>query len=198
MSQPMTTPASVEIDHSTVHPVRRAALWLSRAVSYLAYAYLMIVEIILFLGFLLLLLGANPSSGFVEWVYRSMDRAMRPFRGIFEPIEIGVTQADVPSIFETSVVFAMIVYAILALVIHALTEWLNGRLHRLDREDEEYRRQQLVNQTLAADSAIASAAATGTVPQSPPAAPAAPSAAPTGSVSQATPTAPPPPAGPAG
>jgi hypothetical protein len=163
MSRP---PATVEIDRSTVHPVRRAALWLSRAISYVAYAYLMIVEIILFLGFLLLLLGANPSSSFVEWVYRSMDRAMRPFRGIFEPIEIGVTQADVPSIFETSVVFAMIVYAILALVIHALTEWLNGRLHRLDREDEEYRRQQLVNQALAADSRTPSApvAATGVVP----------------------------------
>jgi len=182
MSQPMPPSTSAEIDRSTVHPVRRAALWLSRGISYVAYAYLMIVEIILFLGFLLLLLGANPSSSFVDWVYRSMDRAMRPFRGIFEPIEIGVTQADVPSIFETSVVFAMIVYAILALVIHAFTEWLNGRLHRLDREDEEYRRQQLVNQTLAANAATPSVppVATGAVGSTTPAAaPTTPAAAPT-------------------
>ena len=172
-----------------------AALWLSRAISYVVYAYLMIVEIILFLGFLLLLLGANPSSSFVDWIYRSMDRAMRPFRGIFEPIEIGVTQANVPSIFETSVVFAMIVYAILALVIHALTEWLNGRLHRLDREDEEYRRQQLVNQSLAASSTAqapaAPVAATGVVPpvtSTPPSAP--PSTPPS-----APPSTPPPPSG---
>jgi len=185
MSQPMSRPpATVEIDDSTVHPVRRAALWLSRAISYVAYAYLMIVEIILFLGFLLLLLGANPSSSFVEWIYRSMDRAMRPFRGIFEPIQIGVTQADVPSVFETSVVFAMIVYAILALVIHALTEWLNGRLHRLDREDEEYRRQQLVNQAMAASN-TAPVAATGIVP-------------PVTSTPPATPPTPPPPTDPAG
>ena len=187
MSQPMPPSTSAEIDRSTVHPVRRAALWLSRGISYVAYAYLMIVEIILFLGFLLLLLGANPSSSFVDWVYRSMDRAMRPFRGIFEPIEIGVTQADVPSIFETSVVFAMIVYAILALVIHSLAEWLNGRLLRLDREDEEYRRQQLVNQTLAADPVFP------TTPTAAPAADPAPQAAapPPAVPPAATPPAPP-------
>jgi len=176
---PQSTTATIEIDDSTQHPVRRAALWLTRGVSYLVYAYLMVVEIILFLGFLLLLLGANQSSSFVEWIYRSMDRAMRPFRGIFEPIQIGTTQADVPSVFETSVVFAMIVYAIVALIIHAFVEWLNGRLHRLDVADEEYRRQQLVNQRLAAEAAAASApvAATGAVPPTPPTPPASPGSA---------------------
>ena len=78
--------------------------------------------------------------------------------------------------------FIMIVYAILALVIHAFTEWLNGRLHRLDREDEEYRRQQLVNQTLAANAATPSVppVATGAVGSTTPAAaPTTPAAAPT-------------------
>lgn len=166
MSQPTSPNSPIDIDRSTVHPIRRATLWLSRGVSFVVYAYLLVVEVILFLGFLLLLLGANPSSSFVDWVYRSLDRTMRPFRGIFEPVELGVTQANVSSIFETSVVFAMIVYAILALVIHAFMAWLDGRLHRLDREDEEYRRQQLVSQTLAAGGANPSAplGATGVVP----------------------------------
>jgi uncharacterized protein YggT (Ycf19 family) len=136
-----------EIDRSTVHPVRRALLLVSRFVTFLVYVYVVVVEIILLLGFLLLLLGANPSSSFVEWVYRSLDRAMRPFRGIFEPIELGVAGNDVPSVFETSVLFAMIVYAIIALVVHALLEWLSMRTARLDREDEFYRQEQLARMT---------------------------------------------------
>lgn len=164
MSEPVNTNPAIEIDQSPQHPVRRMTLVAGRVISFVVYAYVLIVEIILFLGFLLLLLGANPSSSFVDWVYRSLDRAMRPFRGIFEPVELGVTQADVPSILETSVLFAMIVYAILALIVHALLEWLGGRIARLDREDEEYRRQQLVSQTLAASgspSTVAGATATG-------------------------------------
>lgn len=150
MAAPVQSPATVEIDRRTAHPIRRTALWVSRAISFVVYVYVLVVEIILILGFLLLLLGANPSSGFVEWVYRSLDRAMRPFRGIFEPIELGTTQADVPSVLETSVLFAMVVYAILALVVHALLSWLNHRLDRLDHMDEELRRQQLINAQLAA------------------------------------------------
>jgi Kef-type K+ transport system membrane component KefB len=106
---------------------------------------------------------------------------MRPFRGIFEPIELGVTHADVPSVLETSVVFAMIVYGIVALVINAFIEWLGARLNRLDREDEEYRRQQLISQTLAATgstSTVAGATATGAFDQAgtPPSTPSAPRA----------------------
>ena len=62
---------------------RRVVLLIAKAVSYLVYAYLIVVEIILLLGFVLLLFGANPSVGFTEWVYRNLDRVMSPFRGIF-------------------------------------------------------------------------------------------------------------------
>jgi hypothetical protein len=133
-----------EIERTRVNPLRRAVLLVSRAIAFLVYAWVLVVEIILTLGFVMLLLGANPSSSFVEWVYRSLDRTMRPFRGIFEPIELGTAGNDVPSVFETSVLFAMIVYAIVALVVHALLEWLNSRMARIEREDEEYRRQQLI------------------------------------------------------
>ena len=82
---------------------RKAVVWIVRAISYLVYFYLIVVEIILFLGFFLLLFGANPSAGFTEWVYRNLDRVMAPFRGIFTPIELGTTSSDVPAVFETSV-----------------------------------------------------------------------------------------------
>jgi hypothetical protein len=107
-----------------------------RVVGYLIYAYLLIVEIILFLGFFLLLFGANSSSSFVAWVYRSLDRAMRPFRGIFEPIDLGTASNEVEAVFDTSVLFAMIIYGILAIALHSLLDWLTQRIDRIDRENQ--------------------------------------------------------------
>ena len=41
---------------------KQATVWVARAIAYVAYAYLVIVQIILVQGFLLLLLGANTGS----------------------------------------------------------------------------------------------------------------------------------------
>ena len=98
---------------------RKAVVTVTRVLSYLLYFYIIVVEIILFIGFFLLLFGANPSAGFTQWAYRNLDRVMEPFRGIFTPIELGTTAGNVESIFETSVLFAMIVYGILGMLISA-------------------------------------------------------------------------------
>ena len=155
-----------EIDESRRSPLRRAALWLGRAISTVVYIYFIIVEIILLLGFFLLLLGANPTSGFVDWVYRSMDRAMEPFRGIFSVVELGQMPNEVESVFDTSVLFAMIVYGILVLVTSAVVDWLNRRAARFEMEDAEYRRQQVVEQSLEASriDPLGTAPVTGSVP----------------------------------
>lgn len=116
---------------------RKVTVHVVRALSYLVYFYLIVVEIILFIGFFLLLFGANPSAGFTEWAYRNLDRVMEPFRGIFTPIELGTTSGNVPSIFETSVLFAMIIYGILALVLSAFISWLSGRLKYLEAAEAE-------------------------------------------------------------
>ena len=109
------------------------ALWGARALSYAVYAYVVVTEIILMLGFVLLLFGANPAPAFVQWVYRSLERTMEPFRGIFTPIDLGATGAnEVSSVLDTSVLFAMIIYALLALAVRALIDWLTLRLDRLD------------------------------------------------------------------
>jgi YGGT family len=124
---------------------RKAVLWVVRAVSYLVYFYLIVVEIILFIGFFLLLFGANPSSGFTQWAYRNLDRVMAPFRGIFTPIELGTTSSDVAAVFDTSIVFAMIIYGIVALALSALIGWLSGRLAQIHAAEED-----LANQAEAA------------------------------------------------
>ena len=53
------------IDDSPQHPMRRAMLWVARAITWLLYAYIIIVEIILLLGFLLgfLLCAARGGNG---------------------------------------------------------------------------------------------------------------------------------------
>ena len=125
---------------STALGERKVILLIARGISYLVYAYLVVVEIILLLGFVLLLFGANPSAGFTQWVYRNLDRVMAPFRGIFTPIELGAGGSDVPSIFETSVLFAMIVYGIVALAFSGLIGWLSGRLNQVMNAETELQR----------------------------------------------------------
>lgn len=122
-----------------VHPQRRAVLWGARALGYAVYAYLVVTEAVLALGFILLLFGANPEPAFVQTVYRSLDRAMEPFRGIFTSIQLGQTGNDVEAVLDTSVLFAMIVYGMFAWGVHAGLAWLSWRLVQLDALDREYR-----------------------------------------------------------
>ena len=71
-----------------------------------------ILEILLAFRFVLKLLGANPNSGFVEFVYSVSSPFIAPFRGIFST---PTTEGDVTtSVFETSTIVAIIVYAIIA------------------------------------------------------------------------------------
>jgi len=94
-----------------------------RGLVYLVYAFVIVCLVILTLGFFLLLFGANPDAPFAEWVYRALDRAMKPFRGIFESIPL-----NGKSVLDVSVLFAMIVYGMLALALRALIDWLTYRL----------------------------------------------------------------------
>src|SRR5215213_8716341 len=100
----------------TVATVSKALLWL-------VYAWVVVNIVLLFLAFILRLLGANPQAGFSEWVYDSVARSMAPFRGLFEPI---VLTDD--SVLDTSLLFAMIVYAIVALFLSAAIDWVSRRL----------------------------------------------------------------------
>ena len=121
-----------ELEHSP-WPV---FLKIGRAVVWVIYAIVLVSAILLTLEFLLLLFGANPDSGFVEWVSRSTERAMRPFRGIFPP-----RQLDGSSVVDFSYLFAAIVYFVLALLIDAVVRWLTQRLRRQEWETSQARAQ---------------------------------------------------------
>lgn len=95
----------------------------ARWFGWFVWAYFTFVLIILSLSFFMLLFNANPDSGFVAWVYRSSDRAMEPFRGIF-PTET----AGNGSVIDFSILFAMIVYGILASLINALVSFFDRKI----------------------------------------------------------------------
>ena len=96
---------------------------IARTLTYLVYAFVIFALIILLFGFFLLLLGANPHADFAEWVYRSLRRVMAPFRGLFEAVQL-----DGRSVLDVSVLFAMIVYGVVALLLHNLIDWLSYRI----------------------------------------------------------------------
>src|SRR5215813_15305513 len=102
---------------------------IARVLTYLVYAFVLFTLVILLLGFFLLLFGANPDVPFAEWVYRSLDRVMAPFRGLFESVQLNGN-----SVFDTSVLFAMIVYGIVGLALSALIHWLTDKLLILQRK----------------------------------------------------------------
>jgi uncharacterized protein YggT (Ycf19 family) len=102
---------------------------IARILSYLVYAFVLITLVILVLGFFLLLFGANPDAPFSEWAYRSLDRVMAPFRGIFESVQL-----NGESVLDTSVLFAMIVYGIVGIALSALIHWLTDKLVVLQRK----------------------------------------------------------------
>lgn len=77
-----------------------------------------IVEGFLGLRFLLKLFGANPSSGFVQWIYDMSEALLQPFRGIF-PTSV----LENRYVLEFSTLFAMLMYAIIALLLYWVINW---------------------------------------------------------------------------
>jgi uncharacterized protein YggT (Ycf19 family) len=100
-------------------------LKVGRVVVWIVYAFALVTAVLLTTAFVLHLAGANPESSFVEWVYRSTERAMRPFRGIFPTQDVGGS-----SVLDLSYLVAAIVYFVIALLVDALHRWLTGRLRR--------------------------------------------------------------------
>jgi hypothetical protein len=77
-------------------------------ITNITYFVLGVLEVILLLRLLLRLLGANEASGFVMFIYNLSHIFVAPFNGIFNDQALG------RSVFETSTLVAMIVYALLA------------------------------------------------------------------------------------
>jgi uncharacterized protein YggT (Ycf19 family) len=114
-----------EYEHSPLLVLLKVA----RVVVWAVYAFALVTGALLTTAFLLHLAGANPEASFAEWVYRSTERAMRPFRGIFPTQDVGGA-----SVLDFSYLVAAIVYFVIALLVDGLHRWLTGKLRRQQRE----------------------------------------------------------------
>ncbi|MDP4093196.1 MAG: YggT family protein [Bacillota bacterium] len=88
-----------------------APLWYIRSRHAISYV-LGIIEVLLAFRFLFRLLGANPGSGFVSFLYNITGIFTAPFKGIFNSYTTqGLSAA---SVFEPGTIIGMAVYAIIA------------------------------------------------------------------------------------
>ncbi|HRN97387.1 MAG TPA: YggT family protein [Candidatus Saccharibacteria bacterium] len=81
------------------------------------YGVFGLAELFLGLRFILKLFGANAGNDFVNWVYETSGAVLDPFRGIF-PTEVFKGSF----VIEFSTLFAIIVYAIIAMLLVYIIE----------------------------------------------------------------------------
>jgi uncharacterized protein YggT (Ycf19 family) len=112
---------------STVAPARRAI-----EVVYLVFG---IIDVLLLVRLVLKLLGASPQASFSGFMYGLTDFMMAPFKGLLPAVASG------KAIFEPSVVVAIVIYALVALMLAKILEVILSRrvtvAHR--RSSRDYR-----------------------------------------------------------
>lgn len=79
-----------------------------------------LAEIFLGLRVLLRLFAANPTNGFVQFIYDSSGALLQPFRGIFPTADISPG-----GVVDFSALFAMLVYGLIGMAFLALMVRLN-------------------------------------------------------------------------
>jgi uncharacterized protein YggT (Ycf19 family) len=98
-------------------------LRISRVLVVAVYVFATACTIILAMAFFLEVFNANEATPFVAWVLRATDRIMQPFRGIFPTVE-----GEHGSLFDPSLLFAMLMYWLLTLAMHASVVWIDGKI----------------------------------------------------------------------
>lgn len=104
----------------------------SRVLTYIVYGYALIASAFLSLGFFLLLFSANQTTPFVKFVYDTASLFLAPFRGIFPLKPVSET-----GYFSPSALFAIIMYLLLALGMHALINYITMKMVRYQIELEK-------------------------------------------------------------
>jgi len=85
------------------------------------------IDVLLLFRLIFKMTGANPSSGFVSFIYDFSNFFVSPFRAIFG--NTTAPGAETTAVFEPSALIAIIVFALLAWGIAKLVGIIAGRPH---------------------------------------------------------------------
>lgn len=87
----------------------------------LIYAILGFLEGIIVIRFILRLIGANPASGFVDWIYDWSTPLVKPFAGIFgQESTVAGPGVVTQSVFDWTALIALVVYGVILGVVGSL------------------------------------------------------------------------------
>ena len=100
-----------------------AYLQFSKIIVWFLHFWVIIGAIALFLRVFLLAFSANPTTWFVDFVYRVSSDYLAPFRGIFPPREVGDT-----GYLDVAAIFAIIIYLFIAWGFQSLIEYIQRRI----------------------------------------------------------------------
>jgi hypothetical protein len=96
----------------------------SQTVGYVVYFLLGVLEVLLAFRFVLKLLGASTTSGFVNFIYGLSSIFIYPFEQIFRS---GVGEGiETKAVLESSTLIAMVVYAVIAWGVVKLIKIMSG------------------------------------------------------------------------
>lgn len=113
-----------DVDVTEKSPTKREASG-PQTGEYLVYFIFGVLEVLLGFRFVLKLLGASLSSGFVSSIYNLSRIFIWPFEGIFRS---GTTQGvETTAVFEPATLVAIIVYALAAWGVVKLIQILSGQ-----------------------------------------------------------------------
>ena len=101
----------------------------SRVISYFVYGFSIIASVFLGISFVLLLFSANTNTAFVKFVYETSATFLAPFREIFPVRAISDT-----GYFSPSILFAIMMYMILALAMNALISYITLKMVKHEKE----------------------------------------------------------------
>jgi uncharacterized protein YggT (Ycf19 family) len=105
---------------------------ISRGLSYFVYGYSLVASAFLGISFFLLLFSANATTPFVKFMYQTSSAFLGPFRGIFPVRSINET-----GYFSPSIIFAIIMYMILAVCMNALINYVTLKMVKHQKELEQ-------------------------------------------------------------
>jgi uncharacterized protein YggT (Ycf19 family) len=97
------------------------------------YTVFAVIDGLLLIRLVLKLLGANPHAGFASFIYGFTDFFMAPFRNLLP------AYGNEQSVFETSVLIAILVYALLGWALERLVALMFYRNVTVSRRSGRYR-----------------------------------------------------------